>query len=323
MRNALTSYLAGMRRAGFAAGIVLAGSLFAATASAQTIGIGTTQGGATGQIGIALAQVISKGSGYQAVPRVSANTSQYIPLVDSGQIEFGIANYPQTYYAVKGTGMSTEASPNLRLVASLMPFLAGLVAPESANVVTYKDLAGKAVPRYQANSLGDFIISAALAAGGLTYDDVKSVPVANFPQQYEAFKDRRIDVSIATVGSQPTFELEAAVGKISFIAFEPSQLPALAKFLPGVYLVDVAPDAKMPGIAKGTRVFGYDYLLFAHKDVDDKMVGAVAKAIYEGEAFLKSTSPLWVDFDPKLIGKPADIPMHPGATAFYKSVGIN
>lgn len=323
MRDVLMSCVSWMRGAGFAAGIAVIGSVAASAASAQTIGIGTTQGGATGQIGLALAQVISKDTEYQAVPRISANTSQYIPMVDSGQIEFGIANYPQTFYAVKGTGMSTEASPNLRLVASLMPFLAGLVAAESANITGYKDLAGKAVPRYQANSLGDFIISAALAAGGLTYDDVKSVPVANFPQQYEAFKDRRIDVSIATVGSQPTFELEAAVGKITFIAFEESQLPALAKYLPGVYLSDVAPDEKMPGIAKGTRVFGYDYLLFANKDVDDKVVGAVAKAIYEGEAFLKGTSPLWVDFDPKLIGKPAEIPMHPGAVAFYKSVGIN
>lgn len=323
MKQNVSSWAAWLRSTGMAVGIVLAGLGGAGSAGAQTIGIGTTQGGATGQIGLALAQVISQNTEYQAVPRISANTSQYIPMVDSGQIEFGIANYPQTYYAVMGTGMSTEPSKNLRLVASLMPFLAGLVAAEDTGITEYKGLKGKAVPRYQANSLGDFIIRAALAAGGLTYDDVKSVPVANFPQQYEAFKDRRIDVSIATVGSQPTFDLEAAVGKIVFIPFEDSQLPALAKELPGIYLRDVAPDDKLPGIAKGTRVFGYDYLLFANKDVDDKVVGAVAKAIYEGETFLKGTSPLWVDFDPKLIGKKADIPMHPGAVAFYKSVGAN
>ena len=302
----------------------IAGLLIAATgpAAAQTIGLGTTQGGATGQIGTALAQVIATNSDLQVIPQVSANTSQYIPLLDTGRLELAIANYPQTYYAMKGTGMSTRPAENLRLVATLMPFLAALVASEKGGIDSYAAIKGHKVPRYPENSLGDFIIRACLAAGDLTYDDVTSVPIANFPQQYQAFKDGRIDVSIATVGSEATFDLEASVGDIQFLKLPEDSVTKLQKSLPGAYLEDVAANDKLPGLDKPSTVFAYDYLLFANAKVDDETIEKVAKAIYEGGDYLMNTGPLWKDFDPKQIGKKAEIPYHPGAIAYFEKAGI-
>ncbi|WP_167591625.1 TAXI family TRAP transporter solute-binding subunit [Jiella endophytica] len=312
------------RRALLRNSAAVAGMIFALSgpAAAQTLGLGTTQGGATGQIGTALAQVISTKSDLQVIPQVSANTSQYIPLLDTGRLELAIANYPQTYYAMTGTGMSTRPAKNLRLVATLMPFLAALVSSEKSGIDSYAAIKGHKVPRYPENSLGDFVVRACLAAGGLTYDDVTSVPIANFPQQYQAFKDGRIDVSIATVGSEPTFDLEASVGDIQFLKVPAEALPKVQESLPGAYLEDVPANDKLPGLDKPTTVLAYDYLLFANADVDDATVGKVAKAIYEGGDYLKSTGPLWKDFDPKQIGKKADIPYHPGAIAFFKEAGI-
>ncbi|PJE38626.1 hypothetical protein CVM52_00420 [Pseudooceanicola lipolyticus] len=291
-------------------------------ASAQTLGIGTTQGGATGQIGTALAQVISMNSDLQVIPQISANTSQYIVLLDQGKVELGIANYPQTYYAMTGTGMSTEPAKNLRLVATMMPFNAALVAPESSDIKSYADIKGHKVPRYPENSLGDFVVQAALAAGGLTYDDVTSVPIANFPQQYEAFKDGRIDVSIAAVGSQATFDLEAALGDIQFLPIPEDKLEELQSFLPGSYIAPIEASEEIPGLDEATAVIAYDYLLFANANVPDEQITKVVSAMYEGVDFLKGTSPLWETFDPAGMGKKADIPYHPGATAFFKEKGL-
>ena len=96
--------------------LVLGGS-----AMAQTIGLATTQGGATEQIATAIAKTVSQASDLQVRPQMLANTSQYIPLVNDGRVEFGIANFPQTFYAVKGTGMSEgQPAPNLKMVATLM-----------------------------------------------------------------------------------------------------------------------------------------------------------------------------------------------------------
>ncbi|WP_157937657.1 TAXI family TRAP transporter solute-binding subunit [Oceaniglobus roseus] len=305
-----------------AGAVAVAGSLLATTAGAQTLGLGTTQGGATGQIGTALAQVISMNSDLQVIPQISANTSQYIPLLDQGKLELAIANYPQTWYAVTGTGMSTEKAENLRLVATLMPFLAALVAPEDSGIKSYADIKGHKVPRYSENSLGDFVIRAALAAGDLTYDDVESVPISNFPQQYEAFKDGRIDVSIATVGSQASFDLEASVGDIQFLPVPESHLEQAKEFLPGAYLQPIAANDDLPGLDEPTTVFAYDYLLFANASVPDGEISQVAGAIYEGSDFLMNSSPVWADFVKEDMGKKADIPYHPGAIAYYEEIGI-
>lgn len=294
----------------------------AGAASAQTLGLGTTQGGATGQIGTALAQVISMNSDLQIIPQVSANTSQYIVLLDQGKLELGIANYPQTYFAMTGTGMSSEPAQKLRLVATMMPFKAALLATEDSGISSYADIKEHTVPRYPDKSLGDFVVQAALASGGLTYDDVTSVPIANFPQQYEAFKDGRIDVTIGAVGSQATFELEASRGDTQFIPVPADTLAAAQEFLPGAYIAEIPASEDIPGLDAATTVFAYDYLLFANADVPDEQITQVVSAMYEGADFLKGTSPLWADFDPTTMGKKADIPYHPGAIAFYKEKGL-
>jgi TRAP-type uncharacterized transport system substrate-binding protein len=69
----------------------------------------------------------------------------------------------------------------------------------------------------------------------------------------------------------------------------------------------------------GTKVFAYDYLLFAHKDVPDDVVTKVLTALHEGEEGLKATSPLWREYDPALIGKSLGLDYHPAAEAFHQA----
>ena len=251
-----------------------------------------------------------------------ANTSQYIPLVDSGRVQFGIANYPQTFYAIQGKGMSEgQPAPNLRLVATLIPFNAGMMVPSSLGIKTLDGLKGKRVPRFPPDSLGDYIIRASLATAGLTYDDVTSVPTANFPAEFDSFKNGDIDLTIATAGAQYTYEFDTTLGGVTFLNYKPGDEKILAKELPGTTLKPVG-DYKVPGVSPDTVIFAYDYTLFANKDVPNETVAKVAKALYEGGASLKGTGPIWKEYDPKKIAKSGELEFHPGAIEFYKSVGI-
>lgn len=293
-----------------------------AAAAAQTIGLATTQGGATEQIATAIAKTVSQSTDLQVRPQMLANTSQYIPLVDNGRVEFGIANYPQTFYAVQGTGMSEgQPAPNLKLVATLIPFNAGIMVPSALGIKTMDGLKGKRVPRFPANSLGDYIVRASLAAGGLTYDDVTSVPTANFPAQFTAFKDGATDLTIATAGAQYTYEFETTLGGVTFLNYKDGDEKILAEELPGTFLKPVG-DYKVPGVDADTVIFAYDYTLFANANVPNELVAKVAKALYEGEASLKETGPIWQEFVPGELGKAGVLEFHPGAVEFYKSVGI-
>ncbi len=295
----------------------------------QVVGLATTKGGATAQIATALAKVITEKSDLNVRPQILANTSQYIPLVNSGRIEFGIANLPQTYYAVTGKGMSQgHPEPNLRLVAKLFPFAAGLVASDKSGIRTYADLKGKRVPRFPANSLGDFFVRACLAAGGLTYDQVTSVPIANFPRQFAAFKQGDIDVSIAAVGSQVVLDFKASLGGVHFVSFKKDNAKAVQALLPGAVLRHMPVGHGNEGISADTLVVAYEYTLFANKSVPDKTVGKVVKALIAGAAELKASSPLWEEYSPKKLYSPAgsgaeaELKYHPGAVAAYKAAGL-
>lgn len=309
-----------IKRLAFAAVIAAA---FAGAAQAQTIGLGTTNGGATAQISTALASVISNGSDLRVRPQALANTSQYLPLVDTGRLDFGIANYPQTAFAMSGTGMSEgRPNPNIEMVATLVPFNAGLLVPSSLGITDIAGLKGKRVPRFPAGSLGDFVIAASLSTAGLTYDDVESVPTANFPAMFQGVKDGITDVTIAAIGSKPTFDIEASVGGVAFLNFKAGDEAVLAKAMPGTHLRYWKGRKAVPGANDDTVVFYYAYTLFANKDVADDVVTKVLTALYEGEAELKANGPLWAEFDPAGLAEVGTLTYHPAAVAFYKSKGI-
>ena len=294
----------------------------------QVIGLATTKGGATAQIATALAKVISEKSDLEVRPQTLGNTSQYLPLVNSGKVELGIANFPQTFYAVTGTGMSPgQPNPNLLLIARLFPFAAGLVATDKSGIKTYADLKGKRIPRFTADSLGDFFLRASLANAGLTYDDVVSVPMSNFPRQFAAFKQGDIDVTIAAVGSQNLIDFKATLGGVHFVSFTKDKAAASEKLLPGGELRTMPVNAANIGIAADTLVMAYDYTLFAGSMVSNEVVGKVVKALIAGAADLKASSPLWAEYDPKKLYRPATgaaaaVKYHPGAIAAYKAAGL-
>jgi uncharacterized protein len=302
--------------------VAVAGALCSA-AAAQTVGLATTKGGATNQIAIALAKTISENSDLMVRPQVMANTAQYLPLVDTGRVEFGIANFPQTSNAMSGTGMSEgQPHPNLRMVGSLIPFNAGLMVTEKSGMKTMADMKGQRLPRFPDGSLGDIIMKAALETAGLTYDDVTSVPIANFPAMFQAIKDGTTDVSIATAGSQSALDIDASTGGARFLDFKDGDEKVLEKSLPGTSLKKGADLPESAGVTADTVIMSYDYTLFANADVSDEVVGKVAKALYEGKDSLLAAGPIWSEFDPAKLAHITTLEFHPGAIAFYKSVGI-
>lgn len=302
--------------------IVLAGAACSA-AFAQTVGLATTKGGATNQVAVALAKTITENSDLMVRPQIMANTAQYLPLVDTGRVEFGIANFPQTSNAISGTGMSEgEPHPNLRMVGLLIPFNAGLMATNESGLKTMADMKGKRLPRFPDGSLGDIVMKAALETAGLTYDDVTSVPIANFPAMFQAVKDGTTDVSIAAAGSQSALDIDASTGGARFLDYKDGDEKVLEKSLPGVSLKKGTDLPESAGVTADTVIMSYDYTLFANAEVSNEIVAKVAKALYEGKDSLLASGPIWSEYDPAKLAYNTSLEFHPGAIEFYKSVGV-
>jgi TRAP-type uncharacterized transport system substrate-binding protein len=77
-----------------------------AGAEAQTIGIGTTSGGANAQVGAAIAGVVSSHTDLEMRPQKMGGTQRYVSMVNAGQLDFGVSNAMQYYMAATGTGLS-------------------------------------------------------------------------------------------------------------------------------------------------------------------------------------------------------------------------
>lgn len=298
-------------------------ALGASAVVAELAALGSTARGGTSQIGRTLAAAISEVGELQIRPQELANTADYIPLVNAGDIEFGIANVVQLTYAVNGTGMS-EGRPNsnLKMVATLMPFRSAYIVRKDSDIKSVEDLKGRRVPVFADKALGDYVTKGYFANANMSLDQVDGVAVPNFPRMWASFAEGSADVAIVVVGAANSREYDASFG-IRYLSFEntPEALARSRKFLPQMYLQEM-PAGSVPGIDKPTNVNVFDYTLFAGKDVSDDMVYKSVKALWEKEADLLAAGPFWNGFMKEKMSTPLGLTYHPGAIKFYKEMGV-
>jgi TRAP transporter TAXI family solute receptor len=313
------------------AAVALASGLLntiATPADAQMVGIGGTKSSVVAQMSAAIAKVVSANAGLQMRTQTMGGTQQYIPLVNAGQLEFGIGNMYQTAQAYAGIGLSAgHKYENLRMVATLMPFRNGVLVANKSGMKTMADLKGKRIPYgFNAAPLFQNFFEGFLANGGLTFADVQHVPAIGLRPSWELFMQGKVDAVIAAVGGGPNKEMNAKIdGGIRYldeVTTGPNAKKTL-ELLTNTYYVEVSPAPQYPAIRSKVTVTGYDFALWAGKNVSDEVVMKVVKALHDNAAELKASSPVWALWNEgQMAKKQGDMPYHPGAIAYYKKIGI-
>ena len=301
--------------------------LLAGPVAAQTVGIGTTANGATSQVTAAIASVVSKFGGMQMRPSPMAGTQKYIPAVNSGSLEFGAANIMQTTWAIKGEVLSKGLpNPNIKLVSTLMKFRVGPLVGKKTSFQSVSDLKGQKAPTgFKAAPLFNELISAALATKNLTVADTKNVPISALVPSWKALMERKVDFAIGAYGSGFMKLIAKKLGGIRFISLDdsPAVLAKVGKMLPGADIRTVKPNPKIPGVEVPTKLFHFDYILFAGKHVSDDVVYRVAKAMHQNKKALVASSPMWRGFSAKGMSKDQNgLEYHSGAIKLFKEKGI-
>tara|TARA_R110000787_G_scaffold185241_4_gene297002 strand:+ start:193 stop:1161 length:969 start_codon:yes stop_codon:yes gene_type:complete len=296
-------------------------------ASAQVASLAATKGGATAQIGNTIAKVVSTRTDLQMRTQALGGTQQYIPMVNAGEIDFGLSNLPQYTMAVTGTGLSEGTKyENLRIAANMMVFRTGPIVRIDDNINSLAELKGKRLPYgFKAAPLFAFIGDAILANAGLTIKDGKAVPVVALRQHWDIFKEGKIDYVIAAVGTGVLTEMNASIpGGIKYLSMDASDeaVKRTLAIFPGSYLAEVQPAKPLVGVLQPVNVFHYDYLIWTHKGASDEVVYKVVKALYDNEQDLKEAGPLWRSHASKTMGKDHGLDYHPAAVKFYKEAGL-
>lgn len=300
--------------------------LGAATASAQNVGIAAgRQGFWTYSAGAAIAKVAGD-AGISMRVQPFSGTTVYVPEVNAGDMQFGLANEIETSFAVHGQVLyEGHPQPNLRVVAVLAPLSVGMFVRKDSPIKTLKDLKGKRVPaKYASQKIVELLADGQLANAGLTWSDVTAVPVPNVVRGADDFAAGRTDTFTFALGAGAVLKTDAAVGGIRALPIDPSKsaMARLHRNLPAGYAQLIKPRKGLVGIVQPTWVFSYDYLVLANAKTPADMVYKLTKALHDHKADLVASFKPLAGFHPEHMVKSwPGVHYHPGAIKYYKEIG--
>jgi len=281
-------------------------------------------------VGAGLAKVISGATPMQSVVQPYTGTSTLLPLLDSGEVDFAIVNTVETNLAFQGPNKLKIGGknplphvPNARLIMRGSPLFVGLVGRKDG-IKSVHEIKGKRMTgEYPANIAIWYHGYAALASAGLTWDDVKVIPVPALNEGIDAVVQGRADIAIHSIGAAKVKEADAAVGA----RYVPIDCSAqgdgrIRKAVPG-YATTTLKSGFSTGIITDTCVLTYDIYMLGHKGLSNDVVNASLKAIWDN---VDKLPPLHAQFQEwtreRAASADVTVPYHPAAVQFYKEKGV-
>jgi uncharacterized protein len=300
------------------------------SAQAQVVGVATNpQGSLYYSVGTAVAEVMQLKAHLTARVQPMSGSSAYAPLVNSGQVEFGLLNALDVGNAYRGIeNFVGHKNSDLRLVGVMFPLLVGIAVPNDSPVKTIQGLKGVRMPnQFTAQSTIRAVQDAVLATGGLSTSDMKPFPVANYVKGMMAVGDGKVDAALFSLGTAASQEVNVALsshGGLRFISLSntPQSLAALRKVFPSAFLSLVKPTPAYVGIHEPTTVMRYSVYLLTSSHVPEDVVYKTTKAIFENKVALAATSATMKRFVPAVMAEANEVPYHPGAVKFFKEVNM-
>jgi hypothetical protein len=275
----------------------------------------------------AIARVAADKLKMQIRVQPTAGSSTYIPLLNSGEVDFAFTNGPDTIDALKGAGLfDAKKSPNLRTISAVFPLLVSFLVPGDSPIKSVKDIKGLRLPaNYVGQTIGTLIQSAILATGGLAAGDVRTVPVVNMFQGVEMLGKGSVDAAPITPGvaqvQQANVDL-ASRGGVRFLGLDPSP-DSVAKARKHLLVkpMKLEPAPHLIGVTEPMWFMAFHIYLMTNDKMPDEVVYRVAKLLHESYDDLVKITPVLLRFDPKQMTDQLEAPWHPGAIKFYNEIG--
>ena len=311
-------------------GGALALTLGAGAATAQVV---TVASGAQGSLAYNTGQAVAKVANEAGIIARTQPLVGYLPLINSGEVDFGFSNGVEAEYAFTGTGNYDRAHPNMRLVGTMFPLTTSIMAPCDLGLTSVAELKDKAgdlriASEYTSSTIIPFYIAGGLANAGLSYDDFQKVPVASFVAGINALGDELVDVALVSLnsgaGQQAAVKLQDR-GGLCYISLDNSEAgqAAFKEFLPTGNIVSLPQNDKINGLQDyGANLMAIPWVLLTNGDVDDDLVYEMTKAVVEGKEALKASFGAFARADAATMAPASEVPYHPGALKYFEEAGI-
>lgn len=276
--------------------------------------------------GSAVAKTVSEHSSMTMVVRPHPGTPAWLPAMSNGEIEFGIMVGSDGASAFRGVGAHRRAYPDIRLLMVGAPMHLAFWAPMDSPIRTTADLKGRRVPSgWRGLPIIYYTAGASLASGGLTWDDVVKVPVAELGENLRAFMEGRTDVLWHSVGAPAVREANARIrGGIRLVSIgsSPESLKRMAEFNPGTYMMRLKKGASV-GIVEDVAAQTEDITVVVPRQLPEEVVRAVLNALWDNNDELRKVTPRMRGWTTqRMASTQAAVPYHPGAIKYFREKGV-
>jgi hypothetical protein len=274
-----------------------------------------------------LAKVVSEATPMQMAVQPYTGTSSFLPLLNSGELDFGINNFVDLALAYQGPDRLKIGGrnpfphiPNVRLVMRGSPLLVGLLVRKDSLIKTIHDIKGKRLTgEYPAQLANWYITFAALAGAGLSWKDVKVVAVPAANEGVDALVQGRADAALHALNSAKVREADASVGvRHLTIDCSPEADKRIRQAVPGYYTRMVKAGGGA-AVVDDTCFVAFDICLTSNIVASDTVVATVIKAVWDNIEKLPPLHPAFKEWTrERAVDPDVTIPYHPGAISFYK-----
>ena len=304
-----------LRRTAAALAVLASTSGFA---SAQTYGFATLPPGTLNHTtAAAIAKVLKEKGGINMLVQPSAGDQVINPMVGRGEVEIGITNIMEATDSYEG------AYKNMRIIAAVHALRTPLFVRKDSGMTKIADLKGKRFTSgYSAMRNIDKTMLAQLATAGLTYSDVKTVPVPNVVRSADEFIAGNADMFSFAFGGPKVKEADASVGGIRALEIDATGMDAAKKIMPWGYLTDIGPGPIFTGVEKPMKVYSFDNVLIASDKVPEDFVYKILTLMEQNRDGLVSVQPVLREYTPAFGYKKYGVPYHAGALKYFKEKNL-
>ncbi|MCB1511287.1 MAG: TAXI family TRAP transporter solute-binding subunit [Hyphomicrobiaceae bacterium] len=274
----------------------------------------------------AMAKVFSDETSQETVVQSYGGLDTWLPLINSGEADFGEFVYEEGSDALEGKGrFAGNALTNVRMVGAIFPTSIGLFVKKDSEIKTMSDVKGHSVVYgYNAQPGIKEMIKGILASGGVTEADFQPVLVPSVGAGGDAAATGKADVGAFAYGSGKLIEIDNAVGGIRFLPIPEGEQAeaAMREFIPSSYVKTLMPIEGVVGVDEPTRMMTVDYVLVASADVPDETVYQLTKTLAEQLSTLAGINRKFADTTPETMSRKFSIPFHDGALRYYRDAGL-
>jgi TRAP transporter TAXI family solute receptor len=266
-----------------------------------------------------------KDYGIKATVDATSGSVYNINAALNGDLDFGIAQSDRQFQACNGLKPWKEKQTKLRSVFSIYPESITLLASEPSNIKEIKGLKGKKVSIGSAGSgtllnALDVLNVFKIRKEDLNLENTEPIEAPGLVQ------DGRLDAFFFTVGHPNGNIKEATSGRIKMfiVPIKGKKIDELIEANP-YYAKSIIPKEFYPNSTNSGDIetVGVKATLVTSEDVDEDIVYALTKEVFENLDEFKKLHPAYKVVTKENMLKGLSAPIHKGAMKYYKEAGLD